>query len=160
MTKTEIKKKFEEFYKAFNAFMEEDVPDKEQTVWKVAGDFDLKLPGRNAEFIPELNDFEDIACAFDDGQLFSVPFVTDEILKLSIATENSFYVQNICVDPVMSSNNILEYGFELRDWDDRVLNEIWFGDYVPTDFLLIDAGVPFDRIAEDINAFVEGYGRD
>lgn len=135
----------------------EQIPDKEHSVWRVAGDFDFTLPGKEAEFIPELNDIKEIADAFENGETFSVPFVTGEILKLSLATENSFWVGSVCVDPKEGSDNVFDWGYEIRDWNGKPINEIYFSDYIPSEIYLVTEGCPFERIAEDINSFVEGY---
>lgn len=161
MNKTVLKKRFEEFYEAFNEFMGiDDIPDKEHSVWRVAGDFDFTLPGKEAEFIPELNDIKEIADAFDNGEDFGVPFATAEILKLSLGSGNDFWLGNLRVMPWTKSSDVCDYGFEIVDWDGKVINEYFFFDYFPNEISLLIEGVNFEHLAEDINAFAEGYGRD
>lgn len=161
MNKTVLKKRFEEFYEAFNEFMGiDDIPDKEHSVWRVAGDFDFTLPGKEAEFIPELNDIKEIADAFDNGEDFGVPFATAEILKLSLGSGNDFWLGSLRVMPWTKSSDVCDYGFEIVDWDGKVINEYFFFDYFPNEISLLIEGVNFEHLAEDINAFAEGYGRD
>lgn len=160
MNKTVLKKRFEEFYEAFNEFMGIDnIPDKEHSVWRVAGDFDFALPGKEAEFIPELNDIKEIADAFDNGEDFGVPFATAEILKLSLGSGNDFWLGSLRVMPWTKSSDVCDYGFEIVDWDGNVINEYFFFDYFPNEISLLIEGVNFEHLAEDINAFAEGYGK-
>lgn len=135
----------------------EEIPDKEHSVWRVAGDFDFTLPGKEAEFIPELNDIKEIADAFENGEDFGVPFATAEILKLSLGSGNDFWLGSLRVMPWTNSSDVCDYGFEVYDWNGRVCNEYWFSDYYQTEIDLLINGVDFEHIADDINAFVEGY---
>lgn len=161
MTKTEISEKFEEFYEAFKEFMGTDeIPDKEHSVWRVAGNFDIELPGIEAEFIPELNDTKDISDAFENGENFSVPFVTAEILKLSLGTGNEFWLGSLRVMPWTKSSDVCDYGFEIVDWDGKTRNEYFMSDYYGTEIDLLVEGADFEKLAEDINAFYEGYGKE
>ena len=161
MTKTEVNKKFEEFYEAFKKFMGTDeIPDKEHSVWRVAGNFDIELPGIEAEFIPELNDIKEISDAFENGENFAVPFVTAEILKLSLGTGNEFWLGRVQVLPKAASNDVGDFGFEIMDWNGRVLNEYFMSDYYGTEIDLLVEGADFEKLADDINAFYEGYGQD
>lgn len=160
MNKTVLKKRFEEFYEAFNEFMGiDDIPDKEHSEWRVAGDFDFTLPGKEAEFIPELNDIKEIADAFDNGEDFGVPFATAEILKLSLGSGNDFWIGSLRVMPWTKSSDVCDYGFEIIDWDGNVINEYFFFDYFPNEISLLIEGVNFEHLADDINSFVEGYGK-
>ena len=149
----QLKKKFEGFHKAFNDFMD---CEPEKRVW-LAGDFDFSFPGKEAEFIPELNETSDISEAFYNGEEFSVPFVTAEILKMSLGTGNDFWLGNVKVCPVTASNNIEDFGFEVFDWNGKVINEYYFSDYYQTEIDLLIEGVDFEHLAEDINAYMEGY---
>ena len=62
--------------------------------------------------------------------------------------------------PWTNSSDVCDYGFEIVDWDGKVINEYFFFDYFPNEISLLIEGVNFEHLAEDINAFVEGYGRD
>ena len=156
-----IEKAVKSFDKALEQFMdwvsEEETPTKEDSHWEVAGDFDLILPGAEAEFIPELNDTKEIYRAFETGEKFSVPFITAEILKLSTATGNGFWLGQLEILPVFNGKNVGDWGFEVRNWNGRAINEYFFGEYYPTDLYLLLNGVDFDSLAEDINAFGEGF---
>ena len=154
-----IEKAVKSFDKALDQFMawagEEETPTKENSYWEVVGD--IELPGAEAEFIPELNDAKEIYKAFETGERFSVPFVTEDILKMSIATGNGFWLGQLEILPVFNGKNVGDWGFEVRNWNGRIVGEYFFSDYYPTDIYLVLNGVSFESLTEDINAFAEGY---
>lgn len=156
-----IEKSVKSFDEALDEFMdwagEEETPTKENSHWEVAGDFDLILPGAEAEFIPELNEAKEIYRAFETGERFSVPFATEDILKMSIATGNGFWLGQLEVLPVFNGNNVGDWGFEVSNWNGRAIAEYFFSDYYPTDLYLLLNGADFNSLAEDINAFGEGF---
>ena len=156
MDRTVLKRKFEDFYKALTEFLE----DGEKHNGALMPGFDFSLPGREVEYIPELNDIKDISDAFENGEDFSVPFATAEILKLSLGTGNEFWLGNVVVSPWLNSNDIRDYGFEIRDCNGKAINEYYLSDYYQTEIDLFIEGVDFEALAEDINAFFEGYGRN
>ena len=104
--------------------------------------------------VVELNDKEDIKKALAEGNSrFSVPFIYPELLQLSWFNKTGFWVGDIQVSPLETSN-ILDCGFEFYTADDK--GECYmFKDF----FNDVEMRVEWDLIAEAIEEDMTLYNR-
>lgn len=146
MDTQKIKKTFDEFYDAFNEFM--DWVGEEDANTGIDG---TPIPQDVA--IWELTDKEEITKAFKEHRSnFSVPILVWDILHMSWINKTAFWYEGALITPIYTGD-IFSSGFLVKSFDGCRITMPLFSDYIDEDNVCCKWEKIVESIIEDIDYF-------